>query len=62
MRARFGSFSGALLKYISLLSSLIPATFFFFNFFQSAKSDCFLEISLKDLHLTFYVQEIVTCQ
>ena len=61
MRTRFGSFSGALLKYISLLSSPIPATFFFFNFLI-VKSDCFLVISLKDLHLTFYVQEIVTCQ
>ena len=61
MRISFSSFSGALLKNISLLSPPIPAPFFFFNFLI-VKSDSFLVIPLEDLHLTFYLQEIVTCQ
>ena len=61
MRISFGSFSRALLKNISLISPPIPALFVFFNFLI-VKSDCFLVIPLEDLHLTFYLQEIVTCQ
>ena len=57
----FGSFSRALLKNISLLSPPIPSPFFFFNFII-VKSDSFLVIPLEGLRLTFYLQEVVTCQ